>query len=76
MLNDLKNEKSKKIKMIWWEILLIILSILGWTIVFVTFLIFIIKDVKNDYSILKKLNDIAKDLEKNKNNIGVKNNEK
>ncbi|WDA53620.1 MAG: hypothetical protein PPFGHCPK_01325 [Spiroplasma endosymbiont of Drosophila atripex] len=49
--------------MIWWEILLII-PILITSITLIIFLIFIIKDLKKDYKVLKKLNIIAKDLEK------------
>lgn len=49
--------------MIWWEILLIIPILLTC----ITLLIFIIKDLKNEYKVFKILNSIAKDLEKNKN---------
>ena len=63
MLNDLKNEKSKK--MIWWTILLII-PILITCITLIIFLIFMIKDLKTDYKVLTKLKDIAKAIEKGK----------
>ncbi len=62
MLNDLKNEKSKK--MILWKILLIV-PILITSITLIIFLIFIIKELKNEYKVLKILNEIANQI-KNK----------
>ncbi|WP_338987031.1 hypothetical protein [Spiroplasma endosymbiont of Dasysyrphus albostriatus] len=54
--------------MLWWEILLIIISLLITSITILIFLIFIIIDLKNDYKIFKSLNVIAKDLEKKDKN--------
>ncbi len=61
MLNDLKNEKSKK--MILWKILLIV-PILITSITLIIILIFIIKELKNEYKVLKILNEIAGDCQK------------
>ncbi len=60
MLNDLKNEKSKK--MILWKILLIV-PILITSITLIIILIFIIKELKNEYKVLKILNEIANQIE-------------
>ncbi len=62
MLNDLKNEKSKK--MILWKILLIA-PILITSITLIIFLIYIIKDLKNEYKVLKILSEISNQI-KNK----------
>ena len=60
MLNDLKNEKSKK--MILWKILLIV-PILITSITLIIFLIFISKELKNEYKVLKILSEIANQIE-------------
>ncbi len=49
--------------MILWKILLIA-PILITSITLIIFLIFIIIDLKKDYKVLTKLNDIAKEIEK------------
>ncbi|WP_338959410.1 hypothetical protein [Spiroplasma endosymbiont of Tiphia femorata] len=59
--------------MILWKILLIV-PILITSITLIIFLIFIIKELKNEYKVLKLLNSIAKNLEKN-NQIRRINNE-
>ncbi|WJG69907.1 hypothetical protein SIXOD_v1c08950 [Spiroplasma ixodetis Y32] len=53
--------------MILWKILLIV-PILITSITLIIFLIYIIKDLKNEYKVLKLLNSIAKDIERKVNN--------
>ncbi|WJG69560.1 hypothetical protein SIXOD_v1c04470 [Spiroplasma ixodetis Y32] len=49
--------------MILWKFLLIV-PILITNITLIIFLIFIIKDLKKDYKVLTKLNEISKEIEK------------
>lgn len=53
--------------MILWKILLIV-PILITSITLIIILIYIIKDLKNEYKVLKLLNSISKDIERKVNN--------